>query len=588
MTKEQAKEILIDVIENNTTHPNYARVTELSKLYMALITGEGIEELLKQFELREDEEAFKHRVKLTTSTTDALCSTLMNPFEKVLRTDPLVKRIESKDEQAIDILTDKLMEFYSTENQNSGLDYWIQTRFKSLSFLDPNAFVVLEWDAFDNNHERATPYPYEVPSSQAVMFAYKNNKLQYLVDKKPIEFLEDDIKKKGFKYTLYGIGFVIAYERVADNYVAQYNEETWKSKSGHKYAVREHSTLLDVVAATVVGYIGDKRTNEVTYVNPFHAAISYFKKIVRRISEADLSQTSHAFPQKFQYVQGCPGMPNDPCRSGRNSEGGTCKTCGGNGHILHHSAQDAIILPLPKHKDDMLDLDKLMVYKHPPIDLLKFQEEIIDKYEGKIHATVFNTLSLIKKTTVATATERDQDMDNVYDALHPFAEKITAVWSNTVQNIAEITETNPDDLIIDMRYPNDFKLKSVAQLINDLKTANDSNAPAFMRAKINADIAEQTFVDQPEEFTKYQVKQRFYPFPGKTVDEIENLLTLDYIPFRTKVLYANFDVLFKRADKENTGFWYLKPDQQDGIIDTYLDELEKELKPAEPEFNPLV
>src|SRR5690606_30942733 len=99
------------------------------------------------------------------------------------------------------------------------------------------------------------------------------------------EYMEGDVKKKGFKYTLYGIGFVIAYERVAENYIEEPNETKWVSKAGHRHAVRVHDTGLDVVPATVIGYIGDLRTDEVTYVNPFHAAISYFKKIVRRISE---------------------------------------------------------------------------------------------------------------------------------------------------------------------------------------------------------------------------------------------------------------------------------------------------------------
>src|SRR5690606_34797840 len=223
MTVEDAKAIIEDAIDNNTTHPNYKRVNELSVLYRSLITGDGVEGLLRQFQQREDEQAFQQRIDLMVSTTDALCSSIMNPFEKVLRTDPLVKRIESKDEKAIDILTDKLMDFYSSENQNSGLDYWLQTRFKALSFIDPNAFLVLEWDGFDNNRERASPYPYEVSCQQAVLFAYNNSKLQYLIDKKPIEYMEGDVKKKGFKYTLYGIGFVIAYERVAENYIEEPN-----------------------------------------------------------------------------------------------------------------------------------------------------------------------------------------------------------------------------------------------------------------------------------------------------------------------------------------------------------------------------
>ncbi|WP_437918577.1 hypothetical protein [Sphingobacterium sp. LRF_L2] len=588
MNIDEARNIIIDAIENDTKHPNYKRVNELRKLYTALVTGQGIEDFLLQFQLREDKAAFDQRVKLTVSTTDAICSTLINPFEKVLRTDPLVKRIESRDELALDILTDKIMQFYSSENQNSGLDYWLQTRFKSLTFLDPNAFVVLEWDAFDHNHARATPYPYEVSCEQAINFKYKNNKLQFLLDRKQIEYKEDDLKKKGYKFTLYGIGFVLVFERVPDKYIVQANEEIWSSgKSGNRYAVRYHETLLDVATATAIGYVGDQRTNEATYVNPFHSAVSWFKKILRRISEADLSQTQHAFPQKFQYVQPCPGVPNDPCRAGLNTEGGTCESCRGSGYIFHTSAQDAIVMPLPKHADDMVDLDKLMVYKHPPIDLLKFQEDIIDKYEQKIHAAVFNTLSLIKKTTVATATERDQDMDNVYDTLNPFAEKIMALWSSTVQNVAEIVEANPEDLIIDIRYPSDFKLKTIAQLVGDLKEANESNAPSFMRAKLSADLAEQTFVDQPEEFAKYQIKERMFPFPGKTSDEIDTLIFSDLVPFRTKVLYANFDSLFLQAEKEHIGFWTMNADQQEGIIMGYRDLLVKELTPAQPTFNAL-
>src|SRR5699024_7354511 len=130
-------------------------------------------------------------------------------------------------------------------------------------------------------------------------------------------------------------------------------------------------------------------------------------KIVKLISEADLSKTLHAFPQKMQYVQPCMGDENNSCREGRDRDGNVCGACNGKGYIFHTSAQDAVIMPLPRRNEEIVDLDKLLVYKYPPIDLLQFQEEIIDKYEQKIHASIFNTLSLVKKTVVATATERD-------------------------------------------------------------------------------------------------------------------------------------------------------------------------------------
>lgn len=581
----QAQKIIIDAIINGTTHANYSRVTKLAQLYLSLITGEGIGSLLKRFELREDPEAFAQRLQLTESTVDALSHSLITVFEKVLRTDPLVKRIESKDEKAIEQLTDKLMTFFHTESQNSGLDYWFQTRFKSLSFSDPNAFVMMEWDAFDGNYEKASPYPYEISSSQAINFAYKNNNLEFLLDKRSNTYEEDKEAKKGHKYTYYGVGFVLVYERVGSKYIPEHNEEIYTNEN-ERYAVRLHDTKLDRIPVISIGYIKDDLTNGLTYVNPFNSAVSYFKKVIKRISEADLSQTLHAFPQKFQYVDSCPG-DKSPCKGGTTLDGVTCGMCNGKGYVMHTSAQDAVILPMPRRKEDMIDLEHLMVYKHPPIELLKFQEEIIDKYEAKIHAAVFNTQSLIKKTTVATATERDQEIDSVYDTLHPFAEKITAAWSGIVSFISKITELDPKDLIIDLRYPNDFKIKSLSRLISDLKEANESNAPSFVREKLNRDIAEQTFVDQPEEFNKYMVKHRFYPFPGKTTDEIDMLMGLEFTTFRVKLLYANFDLLFKRAETEHVGFWMFTFDKQEAIIEGYLDELETELKPKTIPFNAL-
>lgn len=588
---EKAAEIIIDAINKGTRHANYKWVTELADLYLSLITGEGASKLLKQFKLREDDEAFAQRVLLSILTTEPLCRSLMNPFEKVLRTDPLVKRIESKDEVAIKVLSEKLEKFYHSENQNSGLDYWLQTRFKSLSFTDPNAFIVMEWGNFNPNIEKATPYPYEVSSKQAINFNYENNKLDFLLDKRPIMYAEKEngeiVQKSGSKYTLYGVGYALVYEQVGKDYIPAPGESVYVTKSEEKYVVRSFDTKLDQVPAFVIGYLGDDLTKSVTYVNPFHAAIPWFKKIVGLISEADLSKTNHSFPQKYQYVQSCPGENNMVCHGGKNSDGHTCKMCHGKGIVMHSSSQDAVILPLPRKPDDVFDLSKLSFYNSPPVELLQFQEDIIDKYEGKIHASVFNTQAMVKKKVVATATERVEEQDNLNDTLHPFAEKVTSGWCTIVANIAYITETHREDLIIDHRYPSDFKYKSLSTLIADLAAANDSGAPSFVISKINDDIAEQTFVDQPEEYNKYQIKQRFYPFPGKGSDEISLIMVQDFIPLKTKLLYSNFDMLFMRAAKENVGFWQMKEQAQEVIIDKYLAELEALLKPKEIVFNPL-
>ena len=65
--------------------------------------------------------------------------------------------------------------FYGTNELNSkGVDFWLRNRFLELTFTDPNAFVVIEWEAKELN-EVVEPYPYEVTSENAFYYKYKNN-----------------------------------------------------------------------------------------------------------------------------------------------------------------------------------------------------------------------------------------------------------------------------------------------------------------------------------------------------------------------------------------------------------------------------
>ena len=63
-----------------------------------------------------------------------------------------------------------------------------------MNATDPNGFVVVEFKPFDNQRERAKPYPYEVTSHEAVDYKYENNVLQYLTVK--TSFLFRSIKRK--------------------------------------------------------------------------------------------------------------------------------------------------------------------------------------------------------------------------------------------------------------------------------------------------------------------------------------------------------------------------------------------------------
>jgi hypothetical protein len=195
----------------------------------------------------------------------------------------------------------------------------------------------------------------------------------------------------------------------------------------------------------------------------------YFDKSLKTVSELDLTMTLHTFPQKLQYVQKCQGPSRQKkCNQGMLQDGTQCPTCKGIGFKLHTTAQDAILLPMPEGKDDMLDLEKLLVYKTPPIELIKFQNEYTQQLEKQVHQSVYNSQVFVKKAgqpgatgqPLQTATETDYNMQSVYDTLEPFTEKYSEMWCDLVITFAILAGAKEEDLDAGHDFPADYKLKT--------------------------------------------------------------------------------------------------------------------------------
>lgn len=603
-SRPESFKTLAKVVEGTLTHRDYARTVELSQLYRRLITGKEVEALLFQFNPREDAVAFEQRKKLTKATTPAVCASLMKPFYKVPRTDRVVKRIVPVDDQseagkaAVGEVQTKLDGYYGSQANVDGLDYFLQSRFMQLTFTDPNAFIVTEFAGFDYEREKASPYPFIVPAESAVYFDVVNNSVTLLIVREGVKFVNHDknlkaLKNDGFKYTLYDEQVTIVLTQLSSNdaqALALTPDGTAVVKIGGKnYSFREYAHKTGVPPIARVGYKEDLETDGRTYVNPFHEALCYLEGSVKDVSEFDLTKCLHTFPQKLQYVAKCGGESDmKPCRGGFSGNGIKCKKCKGSGYAYHTSAQDIILLPLPESKDEMLPLDQMLVYKSPPIELLTFQKELVEAVKENCHQTVFNTSVLVQTTVVKTATEKDQDIDSVYDTLSPFAEKVSAVWLAIADIVARVTDN--DQLVEFMhRFPTDFKMKTRAALYAELKVVNDSYAPSFVVEAINDDLAAVLFQDEPDQLLKYQVKKQLFPFRGKDPDEIARIVLSDYTPKWKKVLYTNFEDVMSEAERRDDTFYVQDHEAQVALIKTVVDEVIEEISAGQPkvEFIPI-
>ena len=547
MLRDEGLIKLINVVKNSRRHSNYDANVRRAALYHTIVTGEGADVLLKRWVRREDEELFNQRVALTQHIFTTTTKSILDVFNKVPRA--LYNRVLTYQNNDKNTSYQELEDILSKYYGNASMDDWMATRYLDLNGFDPNAFIVEEFEAFDNKVARAKPYPFEVSSSMAVDYEYKNNILQYLIVKQ--------VKNELDRYTIYMDNQCLIFQQIRED-VAKFNQA-----EGVVYEYENASYIvigkqvfefieplpynLGKVPAKQVGIIRAKNKSgddSVSFVSLFDAAIPFILKSIKTNSELDLVMSNMAFPIKISYVQKC-----DECEGAKVVDNETCRSCNGTGKKHSTSAMETIEIGMNGNldNDNVVDLSKLVAFISPPTDIIKLMDDFVDKMTEKAKEIIFNSDIFTKKQIADTATGKMLDSQNVYDALQPVFKAYSDTWEYKIDIISKITDLNRD-LIWSFTFNKDAKLKSKTELINDLVLVNSANAPIEIRKDIYNDLARITYSDNPNEYLKYQVKERFNPFSGYSQETITQALLSEFVKKETKVLYYNFTYIFNEVE----------------------------------------
>lgn len=559
------EDILVKTIAGKLRHKDYDRVISLAKKYKQLITGEGIDELLRQFVRREDNDLFEQRKQITKQITPAVMNSIMKPAYKVPRCDNIKKEIIFKVEKKKELLQEKIDKFFG----HTSVDGYLSTRFIQLDFTDPNAFIVVEFDYFDPLKENASPRPFEVSSEMAINFKYKNNVLKWLIVLEPITFKSaEGGDVDGEKYTMYLDNNIIVYTEVSNDTRSSEYQEIKRVGEDRAFIVERHQPKGKRVQAFRIGHELDLVTDGRTFVSPAEPAMSWLEKSIKHVSEMDLSVALHAFPQKAVIAKPCNDMH---CKGGTHQlTGEICKTCNGSGTLIHKAAHDVIEVPMPKTGDEFPDLAKFVAYFTPDVAFLKWMEEYVDKLEEKAIKAVYNSETFKRDEVQRTATGENIDLQNVYDTLYPIGEQYSYLWCGLVGLIATFTD-NDQDLELIHKFPRDFKFKSETELLNDLKAANESSAPVFLKQEISWDIARIRYRDDHQALRRYEVRNYFMPFMGRPFAEITFIISSGLCRPYDKVLWSNFDIIFDDLERENESFYSLKYTEQVKLVNSKVE-----------------
>ncbi len=596
LTAEQnLHSIIQDTIVNSVTHQDYERVCALSEMYEAFIANEDearrddktgevrtynkLNEYLRRFVRREDLDLFEQRKNLTKHYTPAICKQIMHPFNKVVRSNRVTKFIDAKEETKKDEIVKVFEKFYG-EAERDGIEQFLIDRFKILTFTDPNAWLYITYKEFDANFEKPQPYPIEYASKDVVNFSIVNDQTQWVIVALNYDYIDKNDKKQpdGRYWLLFEKNLCIEYREIPKNIKEEfeYNDSWIDERSQRKYAVYRYEHKSDRVPLMRVGYKSDILTKSRTFVNPFDEVMPLLKQLLKVSSELQLSITLHAFPKQISYVSSCeaPGCDGGTIRM----DGSTCGVCNGSGKKVHTTSADIMEIPLPpaKHSDQLMDINKLSGYIPFPGGVMEFLDAYADKLEKKIIRMMFNSESIMQ-TQFKTATETQFDMDSIYDTLHPFARKFSEIYMFFGKLTAKYIFTDSTDVVVWHKFPTDFKLKPLSQLMAELKLATDSNAPSYVREAITNDITDALYVDDPDVQERIKIKNKHYPFPGKTETEIQNIINLNLTNEFKKVLWANFDSIFEELETEHSEFYKYEYKKQKELISEKVNALIEEL-----------
>lgn len=547
---------LEEVIKDNLTLMHFERRVELAQDYYDYYTGD-LDDKLQRMLTRETEDEFTQRKTLTNHTTKSTLNSTKLPFQKACRKKPSVKSIDY-DTKGSDKKILELNEFIERFHGDMSLDEYMETMLVEYNFIDPNAFLIIEFEP-NTELEKAKPYPFIASSDQVVDYEYINGELDYLIVKLPIQYFEGKDLKDGHKYTFYNGNETIVYRQVGEGYELQQNES--RVSIGNRffavtiYQVRTEGDPDLKPAAIQFGYVRDPETNYETFLSVFDCALPLLRKTIKVNSENDQTMAMMAFPQRFMYVPPC-NNPN--CYQGKLPDNKTCPVCGGTGNMpVHKGSQDIITLALPKTPEEMRDLEKMLVYKTPPIELLQHQGEYLDKIKIDVHKTIFNVDVFTRSDISTTATEKILDTDNMNDTLHGFVRKYSQIWQKVVYFCAVFTDNakESDKIIIQHEFPSDLKMKGLKELMEELKLAKDSNAAPATIAAIENDINEILYADRPDDLNRIRKQAQFNPFNGYSPEDIKYFISSGMVDKFTQTLYANYVRIWGDLEREHESPW---------------------------------
>jgi hypothetical protein len=604
-------QIFLSRVNDGKPHANYKRSVELHEEYYDFITDNEIsEKYLKQLTTRVDDNTFKMVKLITNHIISAVCDGAIKAFQSVPRSKAITRIVEYEGD------TDKmkvtsLMKLVEQFEGDIGLWAYLSHQYNHKVFIDPNGFLLIDFmppeiDINGTVIEKAIPFPVEISCKEVYDYKYINGKLKYLITKTT----ENEVKKET-KILVAGQDIVIASETTSiDTYRMYTPDENFllvevKDKNikiqnnlqtlamGERNFVKLNGKVFELllfvphnigwVQAFQWGYIYDLRVDKKgAYLSPLHSGFPYLRKMIKAVSEMDITMAYHAFNLKIQAVPVC---DNDQCMGGvivdETGASTTCPSCGGGALKVPQSGVDTLLVKIGRDAQDSYDLDNIVRFISPSVDIIGVQDPYIDKLAQNFYLTVFNAEKFQQNEVAKTATEVKITYENKNNTFYPYAVKLAELWRDSLYTFAEIVDMG-QGLKIQTVIGSDFNLKTLNDYFAELERAKAAGASVASIRAIQDKINELIYQDMPDELKKIKIQSQFSPFAGKSETEIMMILANKPADWYYRVLHETESFIYDEIEEDmkesGLSFYDLDYKQQREILDEKIAELAKDFK----------
>jgi hypothetical protein len=594
--EEEIIELWFVYIANGTYCPQKAKIVEIAEFWTKMTTGRSQDDIIIKFRPNESKQQKQQRINVTNTHTRYFSERIKTIYREVDRTDGIKDTLEYPDVEAsqakLKVLTDSVENYYGADS----IDRFNDDYLLSYAGSDPNAFLLTNFKEFDADTEKPEVYPTIISSQNIRSYGRDNNLLNHLAFDESFQIKDKTagihyLFTKGFSYKLTEVIKGIDVEGKEIITLEQYRtgdvgfNAKIKGKKETQYIYEQFDSKMDSVPAIQFGWVRSIEHNDELILESYLLpAKELLIESIKDKSELDLTLTLHGIAKEIAYVPACNyKADNHKVCQGGIVNGSNCPKCSGTGKMpIHRSTQDILTIELPFDPSstmdaEIIDVSKLHQYIEIPANIIELLERRQEKGEAAIALALFNKNVFNQENMASIAVEAIiQNNKSVYNALYSYAAKRAEITVHQRECAAIYTDTQ-EGLINKRKYPSDFKLESLGELLTWRKMATDAGASIAILRKIDQAIMSKQNINEPKQFARLKSIEHLKPYYDRS--ESERLATVMLLPSNDikRIAFLYFDDIIADMDTDPTyKDWAGKPYQEQRSIFSNIAEGYKE------------